>query len=151
MSYQIISVREHPEYCERAIDYFSSKWDIGRNIYEDSITSSLSTESPLPRWYLMVDMEDEIVGCYGLIINDFVSRQDLYPYLCALYIEEKERGQALGSQLLQHGKMEAKKLGFDRLYLCTDHIGFYEKYGFVYLGIGYHLNGDQSRIYGTDL
>ncbi|HBR31021.1 MAG: hypothetical protein PHD46_06855 [Eubacteriales bacterium] len=28
MSYQTLSIREHPEYLDRAVDYFSSKWGI---------------------------------------------------------------------------------------------------------------------------
>lgn len=147
---KVISVREHPEYCERAINYFSSKWGIDRKIYEDSIKNSLTTESPIPRWYLMINENDEIIGSFGLIMNDFVSRQDLFPYLCALYIEENERGKALGSQLLLYGRKEAKKLGFNKLYLCTDHIGYYEKYEFNHIGTGYHPWGDSSRIYESD-
>lgn len=30
------------------------------------------------------------------------------------------------------------KLGFNTLYLCTEMIEFYEKYGFKYIGDGYH-------------
>ena len=65
----IVSVREHPEYLERAVDYFSSKWGIAREIYHDCIANSLHTESPLPRWYLMM-LNYAIIGSYGLIVND---------------------------------------------------------------------------------
>lgn len=144
---RIVSIRDCPEYAQRGIDYFSSRWGIDRRIYDDCIMHSLSTENALPRWYLLVNETDAIIGSYGLILNDFVSRQDLFPYLCALYIEESERGQALGSRLLLHAREAAGKLGFKKLYLCTDHIGYYEKYGFVHIGIGYHPWGDTSRIY----
>jgi len=46
-----------------------------------------------------------------------------------VYIEESERGQAYGSRLLTHGRHEAAKLGYPMIYLSTDHVGFYEKYG----------------------
>ena len=91
--------------------------------------------------------DDKIIGSYGLIVNDFISRQDLWPWLCAVYIEENERGKALGSRLLEHGRMEAAKLGFPKIYLCTDHVGFYEKYGWQYIGQGYRLRGEDIRIY----
>ena len=142
----IISVREYPEYLNRAVDYFSSKWGINRNIYQDCIANSLTTESSLPRWYLMIK-DDEIIGSYGLIVNDFISRQDLWPWLCAVYVEESERGQALGSRLLEHGRKEAAKLGFPIVYLCTDHVGFYEKYGWRYIGGAYGVSGSKTRIY----
>ena len=142
----IIAIREHPEYLEQAVDYFSDKWGVERNIYQDCIANSLITESPLPRWYLMMK-NDKIIGSYGLIVNDFISRQDLWPWICAVYIEESERGKALGSTLLEHGRKEAANLGFPVVYLSTDHVGLYEKYGWQYIGQGYSITGKDTRIY----
>jgi len=143
---RIISVREHPEYLNRAVDYFSSKWGIDRKIYEDSISDGIATEKPLPRWYLMLK-GDEIIGSYGLIENDFMVRKDLMPWLCALYIEESERGKMLGSRLLAHGQQEACKYGFQKVYLCTDHVGYYEKYGWRFFGMEASEWGSDTRVY----
>ena len=54
--------------------------------------------------------------------------------------------------MLEHGRSEAKRLGFDKLYPSTDHVGFYEKYGWRYIGVGYDRNGKPGRIYtaGTE-
>ncbi len=90
---------------------------------------------------------DEIIGGYGLITNDFISRQDLFPWLCALYIEENYRGKQLGSILLEHGRSEAAKLGYRKLYLGTDHDGYYEKYGWKHIANGFHPWGAESKIY----
>lgn len=76
---------------------------------------------------------------------------DLYPWICGLYIEEKYRGNHYGSLLLKKAKEDTKKGGFSYLYLCTDHIGYYEKYGFTYNGLGYHPWGESSRIYQSEL
>ncbi len=146
MSVRILGIRENPEYLERGIDYFSTRWGIDRRIYRDSISHSITTDNPLPRWYLMLNC-GEIIGSYGLITNDFISRQDLYPWLCALFIEEEQRGQRLGAKLLEHGRSEAGKLGFSKLYLCTDHDGYYEKYGWNYLAKGFHPWGEESKVY----
>lgn len=145
-SIRLISIRDNPEFLEAGIDFFTAKWQIDRRIYADCISHSLTTPQPLPRWYLMLQ-QDRIIGCYGLITNDFISRQDLYPWLCALYVDKEFRGRKLGSQMLAHGRQEAARLGFSRLYLATDHVGYYEKYGWSYIGTGYHPWGDSSRIY----
>lgn len=148
----IISVKESPEYKDKAIKYFQNKWakEDSLMVYEDCISNCITTTNPLPQWYLLENNGD-IIGCAGLITNDFISRMDLYPWVCALYIEKEYRGNAYGLLLLDKAKRDAKKGGFFHLYLCTDHIGYYEKYGFTYVGTGYHPWGGSSRIYVTDL
>lgn len=76
---------------------------------------------------------------------------DLYPWVCAMYIEKECRGNAYGSILLERAKSDAKAGGFSNLYLCTDHIGYYEKYGFEFIGTSYHPWGESSRIYSSNL
>ncbi len=149
---EVISIKKSPEYKDRAIKYLQSKWASPNSmkVYDDCITNCITTLSPLPQWYLLID-NDRIIGCAGLITNDFISRMDLYPWVCAVFIEEEYRGNAYGSLLIEQAKIDAKAGGFSHLYLCTDHIGYYEKYGFKYIGTGYHPWGDSSRIYDAAL
>jgi len=143
----IISVRKNPEYRDKAIAYFQRSWQsVIPVIYEDCISHCILTDNPLPQWYLL-EKKGELIGCAGLITNDFISRMDLYPWVCAIFIEEKYRGNEYGSLLIEKAKEDTKKAGFDFLYLSTNHIGFYEKYGFNYIGQGYHPWGEESRIY----
>ncbi|WP_422083799.1 GNAT family N-acetyltransferase [Ulvibacterium sp.] len=148
---KIISVRENPNYKDKAIAYFQKNWkSVLPVIYEDCITHSIGARNPLPQWYVL-EKNGKIIGCAGLITNDFISRGDLYPWVCALFIEERHRGHAYGALLLEQAKRDTKKAGFEYLYLCTEHIGYYEKYGFHYIGQGYHPWGEESRIYELEL
>lgn len=151
---KVISIKENPGYKDISIDYIQDKWANKKSmkVYEDCITNCITALSPLPQWYLLEDEnENRIVGCAGLITNDFISRMDLYPWFSSLYIEMDYRGNAYGNILLEQAKVDAKKGGFSNLYLCTDHIGYYEHYGFEYVGTGYHPWGESSRIYCTNL
>ena len=145
---EIISVRERPDLLETVIRYFQKQWasEESMYVYDDCIRSSLQTSSPLPQWYLLIEKQT-IVGCVGLITNDFISRMDLYPWICALYIEEAYRGHGYGNLMLRRALQDACRFGYQKAYLCTDHIGYYEHYGFDYLGTGYHPWGNSSRIY----
>lgn len=148
---KILSIRESPEYKDTAITYFQRSWtSVLPIIYEDCITHSLEAKDSLPQWYLL-EKNREIIGCAGLITNDFISRGDLYPWLCALFIDEKHRGNAYGSLLMEKAKADTKTAGFGHLYLCTDLIGYYEKYNFKYIGQGYHPWGEDSRIYELEI
>jgi N-acetylglutamate synthase-like GNAT family acetyltransferase len=148
---KIISVREKPKYNKLAIQYLQKSWpSVYPMIYEDCITHGIESTHFLPQWYLL-EQAGTIIGCAGLITNDFISRSDLYPWLCAVFIDEKYRGNNYGAFLLDKAKKDTAKAGFENLYLCTDHIGYYEKYDFTYIGQGYHPWGEASRIYECKL
>lgn len=145
---RVISVKEEPKYLEEALQYVQEKWASKESmlLYQDCFLNMCNTDSPLPQWYILKD-KDTSIGCAGLITNDFISRMDLYPWLCALYIEDTYRGHHYGKLLIDKAMLDCQNAGFKYLYLCTDHIGYYEKYGFEYLGDGYHPWGEKSRIY----
>ena len=148
----LYSLREHPALLDTFIVYFQQTWanPDSMAVYEDCMRHALTTDSPLPQWYLLADghpVHGRIVGCAGLITNDFISRMDLYPWLCALYIEPDFRGNNYGSLLIERCVRDAGALGYPSVYLATDHVGYYEHFGFGYIGTGYHPWGETSRIY----
>lgn len=149
---KIVSVRDTPHCARAAIQYFQKQWasEESKMVYEDCILHSLTAQAPLPQWYLLYE-EQKIIGGAGLVTNDFISRMDLYPWLCALYIESDYRGHSYGQLLIERVKADAKEHGFSDLYLSTDHVGYYERYGFSYLSLGYHPWGESSRIYQAKL
>lgn len=144
---KIISIKDNPEYFKEGLAYIQKIWAGPQTqmVYQDCLAHMMITEQPLPQWWILVE-EDNIIGCVGLITNDFISRMDLYPWLCALYVDPMHRKKGYGSLLMSEVEAKASKT-FDALYLCTDHIGYYEKYGYEYLGDGYHPWDEVSRIY----
>jgi len=147
---EIINVQDWRGGLEAAADWFHKAWPgIHRDFYLDAMRHSSGKDCPLPRFYLALENERP-VGCFGLAVNDFISRHDLWPWLVALYVDEAARGQALGSRLLEHGVREAGRAGFPRLYLTTDHDGYYEKYGWQRIEDGCDRDGAACRIYVRD-
>ena len=76
---------------------------------------------------------DKIVGGMGVIENDFHDRKDLSPNVCAVYTEEEYRCRGIAGHLLNMTVKDLKAKGITPVYLVSDHIGFYERYGWEFL------------------
>ena len=82
---------------------------------------------------LKVLKDNKIIAGLGVIENDFHERKDLTPNVCAVYVEEEYRNLGIAGKMLNYVCEDYKNKGVRTLYLVTNHIGFYERYGWVYL------------------
>ena len=147
MAIEILRLRNKPELMERAADWFHEKWSVSRNAYVESMTDCISGERAVPQWYLAM-RNDEIIGGLGVIENDFHNRRDLTPNVCAVYVEKPFRCKGIAGMLLREVCRDMAVQGIDTLYLLTDHVGFYERYGWVFHCLAQGDGEDQpSRMY----
>jgi len=130
-TYRFITLRECPELKILAATWFHSKWGVPTEAYLECMDAYLQNETEYG-WYLCLD-GDQIVGGMGVIENDFHNRKDLSPNVCAVFTEEKYRSQRIAGTLLNMVVDDMKSIGISPIYLVTDHIGFYEKYGWEFL------------------
>ena len=131
MEYQYITLREKPELKDTAAEWFHSKWGVPKEAYLECMNAYLDKETEYG-WYLCMD-GDQIIAGMGVIENDFHDRKDLTPNVCAVYTDEKYRGQGIAGKLLQMTVEDLRSKGITPVYLVTDHIGFYERYGWEFL------------------
>ncbi len=145
-NYQYISLKEKPKITPIAAKWFHSKWGVPTEAYLECMTNYLQGRTE-HGWYLCLD-GDLIVGGLGVIENDFHNRKDLAPNICAVYTEEKYRGQGIVGSLLNMAVKDLRNKGISPVYLVTDHQGFYEKYGFEFLAF-VQCDGEskESRMY----
>lgn len=145
-------ITKESDLLERGIEYFWKQWGNESNFefYKDCIENSISNLKSLPKFYLMLD-KDKIIGSYALLINDLISRQDLFPWFACLFVDESYRNQGLANDLINHGISESKKRGFNNLYLSTELNEFYEKKGWEYISKGYTAFGESIKIYSKKL
>ena len=130
-TYQYITLREKPELKNSAAEWFHNKWGVPTEAYQECMDGYLRHETEYG-WYLCLD-GNQIIGGMGVIENDFHDRTDLTPNVCAVYTEEKYRCQGIAGNLLNMVVDDLKSKGVSPIYLVTDHIGFYEKYGWEFL------------------
>ena len=125
-----ITLREQPALMDTAAQWFNSNWGVPKEAYLECMQAYLSGETELG-WYLCLDGE-KIVGGMGVIENDFHDRKDLSPNVCAVYTEDSHRQMGIAGELLNMVVEDLKSKGISPVYLVTDHIGFYERYGWEF-------------------
>ena len=104
-TYQYITLRERPEWREKAAQWFHEKWGVPKEAYLACMDSYLNKDTEYG-WYLCLD-GDKIVGGMGVIENDFHERKDLAPNVCAVYTESDHRKQGIAGKLLDMKKFGA--------------------------------------------
>lgn len=129
--YSYITLMEKPEIKDVAASWFHSKWGVPKEAYLDCMDAYLNKETD-NGWYLCLDGE-KIVGGLGVIDNDFHDRKDLAPNVCAVYTEDEYRCKGIAGRLLDLAVSDMKDKGITPIYLVTDHIDFYERYGWEFL------------------
>jgi predicted acetyltransferase len=129
--YQYITLRERPDIKDNAAEWFHEKWGVPTEAYLECMDAFLEGKTEYG-WYLCI-YEDQIIAGLGVIENDFHNRKDLTPNVCAVYTDEEHRGQGIAGNLLNTVVEDMKTKGVSPIYLVTDHIDFYERYGWEFL------------------
>lgn len=88
--------------------------------------------------------DSNLVGFISLLKTDGDERTDLTPWYGTMYIKEEFRGNRY-SKILNNAILgEAKRLGYNKVYLKTDLINYYEKFGARYIE---KLNNGEKLYY----
>ena len=127
---EILDIKNNLKIINKAANWFHSKWGVPTEAYLKCMNDYIEGKTNYG-WFLCVE-NDEIIGGLGVIENDFHDRPDLSPNICALYVEEEHRGKGIAGLLLNLVVEELKRLNVSPVYLVTNHIGFYEKYGWEF-------------------
>ncbi|MBQ9910149.1 MAG: GNAT family N-acetyltransferase [Lachnospiraceae bacterium] len=126
-----ITLRDEPQLADAAAEWFHDKWGVPKEAYLECMESYLKHETEYG-WYLCLD-RDRIAGGMGVIENDFHDRKDLSPNVCAVYTDEEYRCKGIAGRLLDMTVNDLREKGITPVYLVTDHVGFYERYGWEFL------------------
>lgn len=140
-------LKDCPQFLDKASHWFGSKWDVPVAAYRESMADCLKQEGGIPQWYIVLNERQEIVAGAGVIENDFHERKELTPNVCALFVEDPYRKKGMAKYILDFIRRDLKDSGFLKLYLLTDHMGFYEKCGWNFLGLVTGEDKATGRMY----
>lgn len=100
--------------------------------------------------YLLMDGEN-IVSFATLTRQDAIRDETMYPWIGFVYTYPGYRGHRYSEKVLSYAERIAASQGHKRVYINTDHVGLYEKYGYVYLENRVDCWGEDGRVLYKDL
>lgn len=93
----------------------------------------------------------KITGYCTVCEKDCIPDPPYTPFICSLFVGEPYRGNRLSQRLIDAAMTYIRTLDFDAAYLFSDHIGLYEKYGFVEIGKYPAPWGEMQMLYQKKL
>ena len=94
---------------------------------------------------------NEICGYCTVAKTDCIPNLIYTPYIGYLFIDEECRGNRLSQKLIVYSMKYLKSIGFDKVYLVSDHENLYEKYGFKVIDRKMSPWGSEEKIYIQEL
>lgn len=142
---------DHKEYLDDVIEWLWKEFgnEVNYAFWESLVKNSLQKDQ-LPLTFIAL-LDNQPVGTVGLWRSDLLSRQDLFPWLSALYVKEEYRNRTIGQELQRFLTNYCRKKGYQELFLYTDICNYYEKTGWQYLEDGFEYSGGKIRIYKKKL
>ena len=91
-----------------------------------------TNEESLPMTFVAI-LDNECVGTVSIFKNDLKTQETLTPWLASLFVNPEYRGRGVGEALINHVQHVVKELGYESLYLRTEHTSKY------YRGLGWEF------------
>ena len=96
---------------------------------------------------LLLGMEGESLAAFCTLADRDEVDSPLTPWIGFVYTFPAFRGQRRSGELIDHACALAKKDGFPCVYISTNEIGLYEKYGFTFLRQDRDVWDGETRVY----
>ncbi len=95
--------------------------------------------------------QDNIAGYCTVAETDCIPELPYSPYICFVFVGEEYRGKRLSQKMIIFAMSYLKELGFEKVYLISDHVNLYEKYGFEVTDRQSAPWGEEEKIYMQSL
>ena len=148
---KIYNIKEKQEFLREVAELTQKEWGSKINSeekFEAKINKKIfkiinNLDNPLYCKLILLD-NDILIGFISIFPTDGDERKDLSPWYATMYVKEEFRGKGYSKILNNAILEEAKKRGFKKLYLKTELINYYEKFGAIFLE---NLNNGEKLYY----
>ena len=124
-----------------------SDWSAGAFLYELLSTGRFFEAVGEDSKVLMLTDGDELISYCTYATNDDIQPTELSPWMGFVYTFPEYREHRYVGLLFEEIERLAREDQVSQVYISTNHIGLYEKYGCEYLTIMNDMDGEPSRVY----
>lgn len=128
-----------------------SDWSAGRFLHELLEKNSLFGATGKNTKVLLLVDGNELVSFCTYAERDDIQPTDLTPWMGFVYTFPKHRGHRYVGRLFDEIERLAGADGFSEVYISTNHVGLYEKYGCEFRCVMNDMNGEPSRVYARPI
>ncbi len=142
------------------IEYFSSErkehwlseigksgWSAGEFLHKLLETEKFhETVGENSKVLLLTEGENLVSFCTFADFDD-IQPTELTPWIGFVFTFPDYRGNRFAGKLLEKAEELAAEAGFENIYISTNHVGLYEKYGYEFFKILKDIDGEDSRVY----
>lgn len=148
---QIYNIKDKQKYIKEVAELTQREWGSITSSQEDFKNKVIKKISKIIKnlenknycKLILLDNKN-LVGFISIFPTDGEERTDLSPWYSTMFIKEEYRGNGYSIILNNAVLREAKKRGYKRIYLKTNLINYYEKFGAHYLET---LNSGEKLYY----
>lgn len=116
---------------------------LGRLLRNDEFFDAVGKDSRI----LLLSEGDELISYCSFAEKDDIQPTDLTPWVGFVYTFPEHRGHRYAGLLFDEVERLAKEQQVTEVYLSTNHIGLYEKYGWEFFDMMDDMDGEPSRVY----
>lgn len=148
---KIFNLKDRKEYCKEVAILEHKEWgskdkseaEFIKKI--DNKVQEMLNNFDKDNYCKLVLLDNEIlIGFISIFPEDGNERKDLTPWYATMYVKEEYRGKGYSRLLNTAILKEAKNRGYEKLYLKTNLVNYYEKFGAVCMG---KLNNGEKLYY----
>lgn len=95
--------------------------------------------------------EEKIRGFCTLSKWDYSPQRHYSPWITTIFVDENYRGKRRSEKMIEKAAQHAENLGYEKVYIQTDHVGLYEKFGFEKIDTITNYDGEKELVFVKEL
>ena len=141
-------IKKSDERWDKLVNYSKScPWAAGKHL------ANMMEKNFFTEWesVFAAVSEDKIVGFCTFLKTDYYPENRYSPWISSIFVDEAYRGRRISEKMIETVISYAKEQGFSRVYIPSDMVGFYEKYGFEKIDELQNYSGDIDNIFAKEI